>query len=54
MKGERTADSQGIAAILLLSSFVIGLTGIGLLASYAASAAYYHVSVFYPALYAEP
>ena len=51
MKGERTTDSQGIAAILLLSSFVTGLLGIGLLASYAASAAYYHVSVFYSALY---
>jgi hypothetical protein len=51
MKGERTADSRGVAAILLLSSFVTGFLGMGLLASYAASVAYYQVAVFYPAFY---
>jgi hypothetical protein len=51
MDAERIADSRGVAVILLLFSVVTGFLGMGLLAMYEGSVAYYHVSVFYPALY---
>jgi uncharacterized membrane protein len=37
--------------LLFLSSAVTGFLGAGLLQMYGASVAYYHVSIFYPALY---
>ena len=51
MGTERIDTSLGTAVILLLSSFVTGFLGIGLLAMYEGSVAYYHTSIFYPALY---
>jgi uncharacterized membrane protein len=51
MGTERIGTSRGIVVILLLSSFVTGFLRMGLLAIYEGSVAYYHVAIFYPALY---
>ena len=50
-KEERIVVSKGVATVLLLTSAVIGIMGLGLLASYEASVSYYHAAAFYPALY---
>ena len=48
---EKIVVSKGVAAILLLTSAVTGIMGLGLLTIYEASVSYYHPSAVYAALY---